>query len=133
MKKSNTEIIYDLLLVQPLRSGDLEKETSIPSTTLFRVLNTMISDKIIRKVDGLYCLITPTPSIEGMIDKMMMYHQQKLMDFKYRRLDRDKQIDLITEWFIENPNNLKGKIDDYIFEDLLENITKATTQLKYSI
>jgi len=133
MKKSNTEIIYDLLLVQPLRSGDIEKETSIPSTTLFRILNTMISDKIIRKVDGLYSLITPTPSIEGMIDKMMMYHQQKLMDYKYRRLDRDKQIDLITEWFIDNPNNLKGKIDDYIFDDLLENITKATTQLKYSI
>jgi DNA-binding HxlR family transcriptional regulator len=133
MKKSNTEIIYDLLLVQPLRSGDIEKETSIPNTTLFRVLNTMISDKIIRKVDGLYSLITPTPSIEGMIDKMMMYHQQKLMDYKYRRLDRDKQIDLITEWFIDNPNNLKGKIDDYIFDDLLENITKATTQLKYSI
>lgn len=129
MERTNTENIYEQLLNQPLRSGDLEKLTLIPKATLFRALNTMISDKIIRKVDGIYSIIIPTPSIESIIDKMIMYHRQKLMDYKYRRLDDNKQKDIILEWFIDN---LKYKIDDYIFDDLLENIYQSISKLKLS-
>ena len=133
MEKTNSEIVFELLLVQPLRSGEIEEKTSIPKTTLFRILNNMVDDKIIRKISGSYYPITPTPSIESIFDKMMHYHQQKLMDWKYRKLNRDKQLDIITEWFIESPSNLKGKIDDYIFDELENNITKASLQIKMSI
>jgi DNA-binding HxlR family transcriptional regulator len=133
MEKTNNEIVFELLSVQPLRSGEIEERSSIPKTTLFRILNNLVDNKIIRKVDGLYQTITPTPSIESINDKMMHYHQQKLMDYKYRRMDRDKQLDIITDWFIESPSNLKGKIDDYIFDELVNNITKASLQLKSSL
>jgi DNA-binding HxlR family transcriptional regulator len=129
MEKTNTQIIYELLSVQPLRSSELETQTTISKATLFRVLSAMVNEKIIRKVDGKYCVITPTPSVETILDKMVIYHQQKLMDYKYRRLNPEKQIDIITEWFIDSPTNLKGKVDDYIYDDLLNNITKASTKL----
>jgi len=127
MEKTKTEIIYEHLLNQSLSSSELENETSIPKTTLFRALNIMISDKIIRKTNGKYSVIIPTPSIQSIIDKMLVYHQQKLMNYKYRRFDRDKQVDIITEWYIDN---IKGKIEDYDFENLLDHITIASTHLK---
>lgn len=133
MEKTNSEIVFELLLVQPLRSGEIEEQTSIARSTLSRTLKNLLDDKLIRNVNGLYKPVTPTPSIESITDKMMHYHQQKLMDYKYRRLDRDKQVDSITEWFIESPSNLKGKIDDYIFDELINNITKASLQIKMSL
>jgi DNA-binding HxlR family transcriptional regulator len=133
MEKTNTQIILEQLTINPLRTGDIEELTSIPRSTLSRTLKTLVDDGMIKNDKGLYKKITPTPSVKDIFDTMELFHQQKLMDNKYRKLKPESRLDAILVWFIENPLSLKGKVDDYDFNQLETNIYKAISMLKYSI
>lgn len=133
MEKTNSQIILEQLTINPLRSGELEELTSIPRSTLSRTLKILIDDGIIKNDSGLYKRITPTPSVKDIFDTMELHHQQKLMDHKYRKMKPEIKLDTILVWFIDNPITIKGKIDDYNFNELETNIYKAITMLKYSI
>ena len=133
MEKTNSQIILEQLTINPLRSGEIEEITLIPRSTLSRTLKTLVDDGIIRNDNGLYKRITPTPSVKDIFDTMELYHQQKLMDNKYRKLKPEGRVDVILTWFIDNPITIKGRVDDYNFNQLETNIYKAISMLKYSI
>ena len=133
MEKTKSQIIVEKLTNNPLRSGEIEEITSIPRSTLSRTIKTLLEDGIIRNDNGLYKRVIPTPLVKDIFDAMELHHQQRLMDHKYRKMKPEMKLDNILLWFIDNPNTLKGKIEDYNYDELETNIYKAITMLKYSI
>jgi hypothetical protein len=133
MEKTNLETVFDMIKVQPRKSSELEELTKIPKTTLFRSLKTLLDDGLIKNDGGVYKIIIPTPSIKDLYDLMFILHQQKGMDSKYRKLKPEMKCDDLLISFINNPNLLKGRIEDYDFESLTNNITKAIHMVKQSI
>jgi transcription initiation factor IIE alpha subunit len=133
MEKTNLQIVFETIKSKPMKSTELEESTSISKSTLFRCLKSLLDDGLIKNDDGIYKIIIPTPSIKDIYDSMYILHQQKFMDYKYRKLKTDSKTDELLISYINNPNSLKGKIEDYNFESLLDNVTKASQMLKHSI
>jgi transcription initiation factor IIE alpha subunit len=133
MEKTNLQIVFETIKSKPMKSTELEESTSISKATLFRTLKNLLDDGLIKNDNGIYKIIIQTPSIKDIYDAMYILHQQKCMDFKYRKLKTDSKTDELLISYINNPNSLKGKIEDYNFESLLDNVTKASQMLKHSI
>ena len=126
MEKTNTEIVFDLLKNQSLRSGEIQEKTSISRSSLSIILNNLVEEKLIRKVDTMYSIIRTCPQIDDLYDLMVMYHQQRLMDFKYRKLKSFQKYIMVTEWAVNSSNVLKHKVSDYDENLLLNNLHKAS-------
>jgi DNA-binding transcriptional regulator GbsR (MarR family) len=126
MEKTNTEIVFDLLKNQSLRSGEIQEKTSISRSSLSIILNNLVEEKLIRKVDTMYSIIRTCPQIDDLYDLMVMYHQQRLMDFKYRKLKSFQKYIMVTEWAVNSSNVLKHKVSDYDEDLLLNNLHKAS-------
>ena len=133
MEKTNLQIVFETIKSKPMKSTELEESTSISKATLFRTLKNLLDDGLIKNDNGIYKIIIQTPSIKDIYDAMYILHQQKCMDYKYRKLKTDSKTDELLISYINNPNSLKGKIEDYNFESLLDNVTKASQMLKHSI
>ena len=103
---------------------ELMKDTSIPKVSLYRQLNKLIEDKQIIKDDKMYRKLREVPSVGSILDSLTLYHQQKLMDYKYRRRTKEQQQDECLVWLI-NGTFIKGKIEEYNEELLEQNINHA--------
>lgn len=133
MEKTNLQVVFEIIKSKPMKSNELEESTSISKSTLFRCLKSLLDDGLIKNDNGVYKIIIPTPSIKDIYDVLYVLHQQKLMDNKYRKLKTDGKTDELLISYINNPTLLKGNIEDYNFNSLLDNITKASQMLKHSI
>ena len=105
-------------------ASQLMEETSTPKVSLYRQLNKLVEDKQIIKDDKIYKRLRETPSIGVLFDKLTMYHQQRLMDWKYRRKPREAQQDECLVWLIDG-DAIKGKIEEYNEQKLEESIIQA--------
>jgi DNA-binding HxlR family transcriptional regulator len=133
MEKTNLQVVFEIIKSKPMKSNELEESTSISKSTLFRCLKSLLDDGLIKNDNGVYKIIIPTPSIKDIYDVLYVLHQQKLMDNKYRKLKTNGKTDELLISYINNPTLLKGNIEDYNFNSLLDNITKASQMLKHSI
>ena len=131
--EKNLEKIYDVIKRKPSKGIELEEVTQIPKTTLYRSLKTLLDDGMIKNDNGVYYQVIPTPTIKELYDIMYVLHQQKLMDNRYRKLKPEGKTDDILISFINNPNYLKGRIQDYNQESLMNNILKSLMMLKQSV
>ena len=131
--EKNLEKIYDVIKRKPSKGIELEEVTQIPKTTLYRSLKTLLDDGMIKNDNGVYYQVIPTPTIKELYDIMYVLHQQKLMDNRYRKLKPEGKTDDILISFINNPNYLKGRIQDYNQESLMNNILKSLMMLKQSL
>lgn len=115
-------------------TSSIQEQTEMPLSSLKRLLNTLIEDKqLTREGSGnqtTYRVLKSVPSIIDMLDKMRFYHQQKSMDFKYRKLDAKEKGDMILVWYIDN---IPGQIRDYDENVLMNRITEASLQLDREI
>lgn len=131
--EKNLEKIYDAIKRKPSKGIELEEVTQIPKTTLYRSLKTLLDDGMIKNENGVYYQVIPTPSIKELYDIMYVLHQQKLMDNRYRKLKPEGKTDDILISFINNPNYLKGRIQDYNQESLMSNILKSLMMVKQCV
>ena len=115
----------------PLRLKDLEEITDIPKTTLHRNLKSLVDNKMIKYEDTFYIKLKPVPNVAEIYDTMNTFHQQKLMDWKYRKLKKQEKIDYILNWYIDK--GIKHKISEYHEHTLETNILIAYNTLKNSI
>jgi DNA-binding MarR family transcriptional regulator len=125
MEELLKEITYEGLTPKEL----LEK-TKTSRTTLSRNLKQMVEEGLIIKDGTTYKKLRETPSAGSIYDSMCLYHRQKLQDFQYRRKPRVTQLDITLQWYIESPNTIKGKMEEYNEEQLLNNIHNAYKMLK---
>ena len=119
------EDLLNEITYEGVRPKDLLETTQIPRATLTRHLKELLDEGKIYKSDGVYRKYRKTPTVGDIYDKMMTYHQQNLMDFKYRKKPRDIQADLTLQWAIDTDMIIKGKISHYNQEELEENIFTA--------
>jgi len=119
----------DELLKQITYEGITPKKlmtmTNIPKTTLYRQLDKLVEQGDVINDGGVYRKLRNTPTVGELYDKMMTYHQQQLMDWKYRRRPKDTQSDLTLQWIIDSPTVLKGKLDEYNITNLENNLLIA--------
>ena len=104
---------------------DLEEKTTNSRRTIFRHLEKLIEEGKIYKYEGLYKKYRETPTVGDIYDKMMTYHQQNLMNYKYRRQVRDAQADLTLQWVMDTEMVIKGKIVEYNQQELEDNLVIA--------
>lgn len=133
MEKTNKQIVFELIKTKPIKSGEILNQTSISRSSLTIILSNLIDEKIIRKDGSLYKMIFPTPSVKDIYEDMKLFHQQRLMDYKYRKMTPESKLDCILVWYIENPTNIKGYITDYNETELENNIFKAISMMKHSV
>lgn len=103
---------------------ELEECVNVSRRTLYRQLDKLVEEGLVVNKNGTYKKLRPLPSVGELLDKMMTYHQQKLMDFKYRKLPKDVQSDITLQWVILTPNIIKGESHEYEeqkLEDILVN------------
>ena len=73
------------------------------------------------------------PTCEELTDKIMTYHQQKLMDLHYRRKPRQIQCNILSEWLVLSPFIIKGNIKDYDEKELLNRLSYCFTLIEKQI
>ena len=119
----------DELLEQITYEGITPKKlmeiTNTPKTTLYRQLDKLVEQEKVLNNDGVYRKLRSTPSVGQFYDKMMEYHQQRLMDWQYRRKTKSIQADLTLQWIIDTPTIIKGKLDQYDEISLEKNLLTA--------
>lgn len=112
------QITYD-----GLTSSQIKEKIDIAETTLFRQLKNLQSKGLIIKDGTLYRKLRKTPNMNDLLDYLQEYHGQRLMDYKYRRKTKEQQHDLCLQWLIDV--KIKGRLDEYNFEELENNINHA--------
>lgn len=110
---------------QGVTPKDLQTTTNVSRATLTRHLKQLVEEGLIVNNDGVYSKLRTIPTVGELYDKMMTYHQQQLMDWKYRRKQKSTQSDLTLQWIIDNPFVIKGNISDYDEDQLQDNILIA--------
>lgn len=112
---------------------ELESLVDISRRTIYRQLEKMVEEGLIVNNDGVYRKLRTIPTVGELYDKMMTYHQQQLMDFKYRRKPKSTQSELTLQWVIDNPFVIKGNISDYDEDQLQDNILIAYTTFQRNL
>lgn len=115
-------------------SSKLHSVTNIPLSTLKRNLESLVTEsRILREGNGpstTYRILKPTPHPDEIFSKMMIYHQQKTMDKKYRTLSIQDKLDIVLQHYIDN---FSGKVSDYDEQRHEKYILRAFIQLEQKI
>lgn len=93
--------------------------------TVYRQLEKLVDEGLVINENGSYRKLRPLPSVGEMLDKMMTYHQQNLMDWRYKRKPKSIQADLTLQWIIGTPNVIKGEPEEYDEEKLQDVVVSA--------
>jgi hypothetical protein len=115
--------ILELLETGDKTTQEMLELSEIPKSTLYRSISTLVDEGTISKVGDKYRIAKHPPSPREIADDMEIIFQQKMMDKSYRRRDIYSKADQVIDWYMEF--QLKGKIDDYSFDKLLDNIHKG--------
>ncbi len=116
--------LLQIITYEGLTSSQIKEKTELTKTTLYRQLENLLNEKIIIKNGSVYSKLRETPTTGSLIDSLKEYHSQRLMDWKYRRLQKDAQADTCLMWLIDG-NAIPGKIEQYNVEKLESNINEA--------
>ena len=116
--------LLQIITYEGLTSSQIKEKTELTKTTLYRQLENLLNEKLIIKNGSVYSKLRETPTTGSLIDSLKEYHSQRLMDWKYRRLQKDAQADTCLMWLIDG-NTIQGKIEQYNVEKLESNINEA--------
>ena len=115
--------LLEQITIDGVTTSELKESTKLPKSTLYDNLNNLISEGVIVKDGNKYRRLRETPSMTTLLDYLQEYHGQRLMDYKYRRKNKEEQYDLCLQWLINV--KIKGKLEEYNFDELENNINHA--------
>ena len=115
--------LLEQITIDGVTTSELKESTKLPKSTLYDNLNNLLSEGVIIKDGNKYRKLRETPSMTNLLDYLQEYHGQRLMDYKYRRKNKDEQHDICLQWLINV--KIKGKLEEYNFNELENSINHA--------
>ena len=115
--------LLEQITIDGVTTSELKESTKLPISTLYDNLNNLISEGVIVKDGNKYRRLRETPSMTTLLDYLQEYHGQRLMDYKYRRKNKEEQHDICLQWLINV--KIKGKLEEYNFDELENSINHA--------
>ena len=115
--------LLEQITIDGVTTSELKESTKLPKSTLYDNLNNLLSEGVIIKNGNKYRKLRETPSMTNLLDYLQEYHGQRLMDYKYRRKNKEEQHDICLQWLINV--KIKGKLEEYNFNELENSINHA--------